>query len=80
MARVDEVMGTVTVLRHGAVGLEDLRRALEGSYPKWRVGSQLKGAPVKSPEARENGRVQTEEAEAAVSPGQEVRHYAPDVT
>lgn len=59
-----EIMGTLTVLRQGAISVEDLKAALQ-DYPGIRVEAKLKRA--------------TKDSVANVSPAQTIRHYSPNI-
>lgn len=70
VARVDGQTRIVTVLRHGAVAKREMQEALEEM-------TSAGGFVVESACRSAGGAVQ---GPVAVSPGQAVRHYAPDVT
>ena len=79
VCRVAEDGGSVSVLRCGAVTTEDIRTALaaRGLMCAVTIANQKLVAVAKA--EAEAAAVYDEESEAAVAPGQMVKHYSPDL-
>lgn len=81
VCRVSEDGGSVSVLRCGAVTTEDIRAALvaRGLPCTVTIANQKLVAVAKETKEEEVNEEAKEESEAAVAPGQMVKHYSPDL-